>query len=492
VSPGSAVVDRVRELRRVRAAELLAHPANWRRHPPAQRAALERVLAAVGFAGALLAREDGDGRLVLIDGHLRADTTPDLEVPVLVLDVNEQEAELLLATYDPIGDLAETNAAALASLMASIAAQDQAVATWLPEVLAAALPAATGFREYAPPQAWSSLASRFLVPPFSILDARQGYWQERKRAWLALGLQSELGRDGNANKNQRYDQIDGEWLPGVRGKAGTTGKNSAMNRLTGRLGRQWNETRSVVSIFDPVLCELAYRWFCPPGGLVIDPTAGGSARGVIAALLGRRYVGIELRPPQVEANREQWVAIDKLVPQGEASRPAPTWIADDGRNLKAHVQARSADFVLTSPPYGDLEIYSDDPRDLSTMKHPAFCAAHRAIVAAAARALKSNRFAMWVVGDFRDEAGNYRGFVAETVAAFEAAGLHLYNDAVLATAIASLPLRVAGQFTDARKLGKTHQNVLVFVKGDARKATEACGPVEVEVPPAGAEEALDA
>jgi len=487
------VLDRVRELRRVRAGDLLAHPGNWRRHPPAQRAALERILGAVGFAGAALAREDGAGRLVLIDGHLRADMDPEFLVPTLVLDVTEQEAELLLATYDPIGDLAETNAASLAALMASIAAQDEAVATWLPEVLAKALPTGAGFREYAPPQAWSSLASRFLVPPFSILDARQGYWQERKRAWLALGLQSELGRDGNANKNQRYDQIDGEWLPGVRGKAGTTGKNSAMNRLTGRLGRQWNETRSVVSIFDPVLCELAYRWFCPPGGLVVDPCAGGSVRGVLAGLLGRRYLGVELRPPQVEANREQWAAIDKLVPKdAEEYRPAPTWVVDDGRNLKAHARTKSADFALTSPPYGDLEIYSDDPRDLSTMTHPKFCEAHRAIVAAVARALRSDRFACWVVGDFRDPEGRYRGFVAETIAAFQAAGLALYNDAILATAIASLPLRVAGQFTDARKLGKTHQNVLVFVKGDARKATEACGVVEVEVPPVGEETAGDA
>lgn len=483
------VLDRVRELRRVRAGDLLAHPANWRRHPPAQRAALERVLGAVGFAGAALAREDEAGRLVLIDGHLRADMDPEFLVPTLVLDVNEAEAELLLATYDPIGDLAEANAAALAALMASIAAQDEAVAAWLPEVLAKAMPTGAGFHEYAPPQAWSTLASRFLVPPFSILDARQGYWQERKRAWLALGLQSELGRDGNANKNQRYDQIDGEWLPGVRGKGGTTGKNSAMNRLTGRLGRQWNETRSVVSIFDPVLCELAYRWFCPPGGLVVDPCAGGSVRGVIAALLGRRYLGVELRPPQVEANREQWAAIDKLVPKtADDYRPAPTWVVDDGRNVKAHARTKSADFALTSPPYGDLEIYSDDPRDLSTMEHPAFCAAHRAIIAAVARALRPDRFACWVVGDFRDPAGRYRGFVAETIAAFQAAGLALYNDAILATAIASLPLRVAGQFTDARKLGKAHQNVLVFVKGDARKATEACGVVEVEVPPAGAEE----
>ena len=56
--------------------------------------------------------------------------------------------------------------------------------------------------------------------------------------------------------------------------------------------------------------------------------------------------------------------------------------------------------------------------------------------------------------------------------------MHLYNEAVLVTAVGSLPVRVSRQFEIGRKLGKTHQNVLVFCKGDPRKATRACGPVE--------------
>jgi DNA modification methylase len=52
--------------------------------------------------------------------------------------------------------------------------------------------------------------------------------------------------------------------------------------------------QSGTSIFDPVLCELAYRWFSPPAGLVLDPFAGGSVRGIVAAKLGRRYVGVDL------------------------------------------------------------------------------------------------------------------------------------------------------------------------------------------------------
>jgi DNA modification methylase len=138
------MLDRVRELRRVPARELLAHPANWRRHPPAQRAAFQRVLKAVGFAGAALAREDDAGRLVLIDGHLRADMDPDFEVPTLVVDVTEAEAEVLLATYDPIGALADTNAEQLVAVLGSITARDAEMATWLPALLREAMPILAG------------------------------------------------------------------------------------------------------------------------------------------------------------------------------------------------------------------------------------------------------------------------------------------------------------------------------------------------------------
>jgi hypothetical protein len=98
--------DRIKELRRVRAAELTPNPRNWRTHPQRQRNALRGVLAEIGYAGALLARELDDGGLELIDGHLRARATPDARVPVLVLDVDEAEADKLLLTHDPLGEMA--------------------------------------------------------------------------------------------------------------------------------------------------------------------------------------------------------------------------------------------------------------------------------------------------------------------------------------------------------------------------------------------------
>jgi DNA modification methylase len=109
--------NRVRELRTMRAGDLRPSPRNWRTHPPAQRDALQGVLAEIGYADALLARELDDGSLELIDGHLRAETTPDMVVPVLVLDVNEEEAGKILLTLDPMASLAGVDTEALASLM---------------------------------------------------------------------------------------------------------------------------------------------------------------------------------------------------------------------------------------------------------------------------------------------------------------------------------------------------------------------------------------
>jgi hypothetical protein len=112
------------------------------------------------------------------------------------------------------------------------------------------------------------------------------------------------------------------------------------------------------------------------------------------------------------------------------------------------------------------------------MPYGAFIEAYREIIAKACAQLQDDRFACFVVGEVRDSKGRYRGFVPDTVRAFQDAGLALYNEMILVTAVGSLPIRVRKQFEGARKVGKTHQNVLVFLKGDPKRATAAAGPVE--------------
>tara|TARA_Y100000593_G_scaffold71822_1_gene131916 strand:- start:569 stop:1729 length:1161 start_codon:yes stop_codon:yes gene_type:complete len=125
--------DRIKELIRVPAGDLLPNPKNWRQHPEKQRSALSGVLSEVGWADAVLARETADG-LMLIDGHLRTEVAPDAEIPVLVLDVSEDEADKILLTHDPLADMAETNAAALDSLMRDVNTGSEGVQEMLAEL----------------------------------------------------------------------------------------------------------------------------------------------------------------------------------------------------------------------------------------------------------------------------------------------------------------------------------------------------------------------
>jgi DNA modification methylase len=294
-----------------------------------------------------------------------------------------------------------------------------------------------------------NLSDRFMLPPFSVFNAREGWWQDRKRAWLNIGMKSELGRDAKAF-----------------GNAGATDDVS----------KKILSQSDGISIFDPVLCEIAYRWFAPVGGVVLDPFAGGSVRGIVASKLGRRYIGHELRQEQVTANREQAgeICVDDDLP--------PAWICGDSRGITSTCHDVQADLVFSCPPYADLEVYSDDPKDLSTLSYAEFKDAYFEIIKKSCSLLKENRFACFVVGDVRDKHGNYYDFVGDTVQAFRDAGLHYYNEAILVTSVGTLPIRAGRQFSIARKLGKTHQNILVFVKGDGKKAAQACGEVDVTVP----------
>src|SRR5256885_2068559 len=98
--------NRIKCHRRVRAGDLIPHELNYRAHPEQQRRMLDALYREIGFARSLLAYELPDGKLKLIDGHLRRDIGPDMEVDVEVLDVNDAEARALLLSIDPLAELA--------------------------------------------------------------------------------------------------------------------------------------------------------------------------------------------------------------------------------------------------------------------------------------------------------------------------------------------------------------------------------------------------
>jgi hypothetical protein len=286
------------------------------------------------------------------------------------------------------------------------------------------------------------LAQRYGFPPFSVIDRRSGHWQKRKRRWNDIGLTSVKGRD---------EALLGGYVA-----------LHAMNP-------EQYKTLTATSIFDPCLCELAYDWFSPPGGNVLDPFAGGSVRGIVASHLGRPYTGIDLRPEQVQANEDQRHMADPACP--------PRWVCGDSAEVLSHpgqhaLLGRAAyDFVFSCPPYFDLEGYSTGDKDLSGMTYGQFLDVYSRIIALAVDRLRPDRFAAWVISDVRDPKGYYRGLVADSIKAFEAAGAHLYNDIIITDPVGSVAVRAARPFDSSRKVARLHQHMLVFVKGDPKRAS---------------------
>lgn len=647
-------------------AELKANPQNWRTHPSEQRAALTQMLDDVGWVQDVIVNERTGN---LIDGHLRVDLAierGESSVPVVYVDLTPEEERLVLASLDPITGMAAADPAILAGLLNDILMPADELGELLAG-LAQGVGVTSGDADAdARDAARRSLMDRFLVPPFSILDQRQGYWQDRRRAWFALGIRSEMGR---GNETVGYGEDD-EWA----WRGGTRRDSELRSNVTGAPDApEWMSPELALiapgtSIFDPVLCEIAYRWFSPPGGRVLDPFAGGSVRGITAAYLGRDYVGVDLSSAQVDANRAQAkvileapaaerpatvkisaafarqefagcspdyirdvcharccdapssptgtkitihpteepriIALGVAVEDGmlqprdgervcpfksaethlcalheseekpfgcvaspftlnrngtlivrnryrqlkcykdgdripayrafsaslelifgpeeaaritahldagggdmeatipEASRTilldndqlkrggavagspsepgSASWIVGDSIEVIPKMTEEPFDLLFTCPPYYDLEQYSDDPADLSNAAtYEEFAAAYALIIEASVERLAPDSFAVIVISDIRDPRGMYRPLVADTIAAFAAAGAELYNEAVLINMASSLPVRAARQFMASRKLGRTHQEVLVFVKGDPRVASERCGTPEI-------------
>lgn len=295
-------------------------------------------------------------------------------------------------------------------------------------------------------RARKSLKELFLIPPFSILDTRKAEWQQRRKQWRKITQDS-----------------------------GDTRQETLFNN-----GLLTQGGLSNVSLIDEVLCEIIVTWFGKKGGLVFD-TFAGSRFGIVATELGMEFKGIELRKEQAELNQAR----------AEALNLNATYYNDTALNIDKYIDNDSADLFYTCPPYFNLEKYSNNPNDLSNMSLNDFYNTYEAIIKKAYAKLKNNRFAVIVIGEVRDtksRSGEFINLVGKTIEIAQNAGFKYYNEIVLINALSSLPLRTANKFTATRKIGKHHQNILiftkgeileihnkilVFLKGDAREATKA-------------------
>lgn len=375
---------------------------------------------------------------VIVAGHTRYKASKKLgfsEVPCIVADdLNEEQIKAFRLADNKVGEFAEWDFDLLNSELDDLIDIDMELFGF------------DNVLEEEQDEEWEdidkgSLTERFIVPPFSIFDTRQGYWQERKRKWKSLGIKSDVGRD---------DTLLGEGLL--------------------KLAQKSNRNLTGTSIFDPVLCEIAYKWFNIEGGKIYDCFAGGSVRGIVASMLGYDYTGIDLRQEQIDANYENASDLNLNV----------TWYCDDSQNADKYVEDNSVDMIFSCPPYADLEVYSDDPRDISNMDYENFLKVYRNIIEIALRKLKDDRFAVFVVGDVRDKNGFYYDFVSDTKNCFIENGAKLYNEIILLEAGGTASLRANNIFSRGRKVVKLHQHVLVFYKGNPKNIKDRYNTINID------------
>jgi hypothetical protein len=293
------------------------------------------------------------------------------------------------------------------------------------------------------------IADRLGFPATTLLDQRDRTWLARKGAWRGTA-------EGSA--------------PGI---VDHVGREHVETWHCEMHGYQEGGAGARTSQFCPVLCELLVRWYTAAGDTVIDPFAGGPTRGVVCAALGRRYVGCELRPEQVAADRAAAEALGygPGAPWRTAAHaPAPEWREGDSRLLARDLP--EADAVLACPPYGPLEEYGGGDADLSMMREEEFLAAYREIVAACCARLRPGRFSAFVVGPWRRADGTMVDLAGITVAAHEAAGCRLYDRA--ATPHSHSAWRALRQIA-GRKLVRAHQEIVVCVRPPAPRLSEVAG-----------------
>lgn len=271
------------------------------------------------------------------------------------------------------------------------------------------------------------LKEMFVIPPFSIFDTRQGYWQNRKRRWKRL-----INDNGES-------------------------RTATLFKSSGDPVSEKIKAQGTVSILDPVLAEICVKWFGFENCNILDPFAGDTVFGYVAGFLKNNFTGIEIRKEQADINQERTKEFNCK------------YYCDDGQNVLNHVEKNTQDLIFSCPPYFDLEVYSDLENDASNQKeYDDFLKILDNAFSGAIKTLKDNRFAFIVIGDVRDKNGFYRLMPDDIKQIFKRNGMYLYNDIVLIESIGTSALRAQPNMKYL-KVVKTHQNVLVFYKGDQRK-----------------------
>ena len=384
---------------------------------------------------------DTDGKYVVLGGNMRLKASKELglkELPIILADewTEEQKNEFLIK--DNVG-FGEWNWDELKSDW-----DMQLLCDWgmeIPQFDEVKLEA----KEDKEIEAIQKLEDKFIVPPFSILNTREGYWQERKRYWNVL-----IGDNGESRDD-------------IKSKVNANVTNWNNKPYKGGVIRD-----NSISILDSVLAEIINKWFGFEKCKTFDCFAGDSVFGYVSSYMGNSFTGIELRQEQSDLNNERIKGFNSK------------YICDDGRNILNHIEENSQDLLFSCPPYFDLEVYSDLSNDASNQKeYKDFLNIVNVAFSNSIKCLKDNRFAVITVGDIRDKKGFYYRFVDDIKDIFKRNGVLLYNELILIQSVGNGALR-ANRYMGSRKVVKMHEQILVFYKGNPKEIKNIYPKIEIQ------------
>ncbi len=271
----------------------------------------------------------------------------------------------------------------------------------------------------------SKLKDDFLFPPFSVFNARDGDWQKRKKEWKQIMGNTIEDRENALGYSMVMDMIN-----------------------------------SGTSLFDPVLSEILFLWFLPKDEKILNIFAGDVEPNFVAGFKGIKLDGIELRQEQVNVT-------EKILKEKNIS--CVNMICGDAKDIDNLVKDNEYGLIFSCPPYYNLEEYSDLEQDLSTKSIEEFDMIYKEVIKKSYNKLKDNRFSIFVVSETRDKDGSFTNLVKKTIDFHLDAGFKFYNEMILVTAVGTASLRARQYFEKNRKVARTHQNILVFYKGDINK-----------------------
>lgn len=286
----------------------------------------------------------------------------------------------------------------------------------------------------------NNLKKMFLIEPYSVINTRDGKWQKLKKKWNDI-----LKEEGDTREEEDFS---------IRRNTGIQKRN---NEIPTEKQKQFIYNDKNISLFDPVISQLCYDWFCVNGGHVIDCCAGDTRKGNVIAHLGGTFTGIELRKEQVEHNNKK-------------AFNGAKWICDSGENILNHINKNSADMLLSCPPYFNLEIYSELENDISNAKnYDSFINSLEQMYIESIKCLKDDSFACIVIQNIRKVKSqlyiDYYPFKEDIIKIFTKNGMFFYNDVVILKANGTAQMR-AIPYMNQKKIVPIHEYLLVFYKGN--------------------------